>query len=54
MVVRRDTGETVIALAPSDVKVFEDGFARPVKQLSYRRYPLSVVLLVDVTASLLS
>jgi VWFA-related protein len=50
-VVRRDTGELITGLATSDLQLVEDGFTRPVKQLSYGRLPLSVVLLVDVSKS---
>lgn len=48
-VIRRETGEPVTSLAPQDLGLAEDGLARPVKQLAYRRFPLSVVLVVDAT-----
>jgi VWFA-related protein len=49
--VRRDTGEPITTLAPSDLVLAEDGLTRPVKQLAYQRFPLSVVLVVNATRS---
>jgi VWFA-related protein len=48
-VVRSGTGEIVTGLSPADFKVLDEGFTRPVRQLSYGRYPLSIVLLADVS-----
>lgn len=48
-VVRQDTGEIVTGLSPSDFKVVDEGFTRPIQRMSYGRYPLSIILLADVS-----
>ncbi len=48
-VVRQDTGEPVTSLTANDLKLAEDGFSRPIQQISHGRHPRSIVIMVDIT-----
>lgn len=51
--VRDQSGQIVIGLAPKDFRVFEDGVAQPLSDLSLRTVPVDVVLMVDTSSSVI-
>lgn len=52
-VVARQTGQGVSGLRAEDFTVYEDGVKQSIEHFSYDRLPLSVVLLIDVSGSVL-
>lgn len=49
--VRDEQGQLVISLTQKDFKVFEDGMQQPLSDLSLRKVPVDVVLMVDASSS---
>lgn len=49
--VRDEQGQLVISLTQKDFKVFEDGIQQPLSDLSLRKVPVDVVLMVDASSS---